>query len=183
MALTRNRSQILMVTAAIAYRYTIKLHVWYCSKIIFNCDNHTWRWILQFTLTFRILQIFFKQIFFKSCSESSETNFGILKVNFENFPSGAKLGSNFDRKGSIFSKFQILTINFPRIKFEAVWDNGLPPTSISSVPIQIPDILLAHPHDATCRLWEPLVTPNDLRMTWNFPESEFTCGKMYLKNF
>ena len=101
-----------------------------------------------------VKKIFFfrKNFFFKSCSESSETNFGILKVTFEIFPPGAKLGSNFDRKGSIFSKFQILTINFPRIKFEAVWDNGLPPTSISSVPIQIPDILLAHPHDATCRL-------------------------------
>ena len=62
---------------------------------------------------------FQKKIFFdKSCSESSETNFGIKKVNFEILTPGSILGSNFDPKGSIFSKFKILSLDFSQFKFE-----------------------------------------------------------------
>ena len=62
---------------------------------------------------------FFQKIFFfKSCSESSETNFGIRKVDFEILTPGSILGSIFGLKGSIFSKYKILSPDFTQFKFE-----------------------------------------------------------------
>ena len=60
----------------------------------------------------------FINFLFKSCSESSETNFGIIKV--EIFNRGSIWGSNFDPKGSIFFKSKILTPYFIQFKLIAI---------------------------------------------------------------
>ena len=54
------------------------------------------------------VEIFFATFFFKSCLESSETNFGIKISHFENFhsdPPGGPPGGSKNLKKYFFSKF------------------------------------------------------------------------------
>ena len=120
----------------------------------------------------------FLNFFFKSCLESSETNFGIKISHFENFhtdPPGGPLGGQKFWK-NIF--FKISTHNFTQFKFELIWSKEMRIVSIWSYIYSNWCNLLANPRAPKGHLWKNLDTPVDLQMTNNATESQLTCIRM-----